>query len=555
MTIAPTAPTAAAKATQTPASQVYPLEDVATNGFPFARTRTKLIWSVSNHALSRLAPEALALRFAQFGLDAARFTYSVQSAPLIKKFRNALTASMEARGSESAPEGVCPFVMTPLGRRALLVVPGGQKDLAAGDDIEVRLRVDAQAVADVALVDEAGASAHLAILVTSPDMLSGLVEGSRLIVSYQHTELRVDALERRADGELRARAKVLEAATILSGMDVHSADMPRDMFPLIPEDALAFERGFDELADYVVIAGVGTVDELARARRALLGEEARTSKRHPTVGIKDAIRERTSCVPPRLLLKVDSRASLDLLPAVFDDVDGVILSRSELSLTVPAHELPILQKKLIAECNHRAKLVVVASELMYSMRVNPNPTRAEVSDMANAAADGADALFLAEEVTEGPHAELVADVSKETLANSEHLHDANWHRVPFEIANDDDAVAYGALNVAEHAGVKSIVCLTEGGYTALRLSSLRTPVDIIAVTYNHNVMRQLSLLRSVRVLMLDRAPAFDQILEETKKLLARYCGYARGDRFVFVSLTASPIAARNSNLFTLQEVD
>jgi pyruvate kinase len=426
--------------------------------------------------------------------------------------------------------------------------------VSAGENVNIEIMVDAAAVAGQIPKLEGDT---LSIRVTSPDMISGLKEGSRIVISYQQTEFVVESVSRKSNDVLAVKAKVVESALLLSGMDVHSSDIPRDLFPLTHADAQAFERRFDDLADYVVVSGIRTADELTRVRRMILGDAAAsgTSKRHPTVGIKDAIRERSSSVPPRILLKVDSRASLELLDTVFDDVDGLILSRSELGLSMPAHELPIIQKKLIARCNHLAKLVIVASELMYSMRVNPNPTRAEVSDMANAAADGADALFLAEEVTEGPHAELVADVSKETLINSEHLHDSNWHRVPFEIANDDDAVASGALEIAEHAKVKAIVCLTEGGYTAMRLSSLRTPVDIIAVTYNHNVMRQLSLLRSVKVLTLERAPAFDQVLQETKKLLERYCGFARGDRFVFVSLTASPIAARNSNIFTLQEID
>ena len=238
----------------------------------------------------------------------------------------------------------------------------------------------------------------------------------------------------------------------------------------------------------------------------------------------------------------------------------MVLSRSDLGLTIDPAELPLIQKQVLAKCNQKGKVVIVASELMYSMRVNPNPTRAEVSDMANAAADGADALYLAEEVTDGPHPDLVAAVSKETLANGdrgeadEGSAHSNWHRVPFNISNDDDAVAFGAIQVAEYADVKSIVCLTEGGYTAVRLSSLRTPAQIIAITYNNQIMRQLGLLRAVKVLTLDSAPAFDQVLEETKKALVKHCGFGRGDRFVYVSLTASSISARNSNIFTLQDI-
>jgi|GEM_PF-659275 len=526
--------------------------DAAAAPFAHARTNTKLLWTISAHSLETDGAGAIAARFANYGLDAARVTFTQDAAPLLRKLRTALTSEMERRGTHSAAEGWCPFVMSHTGRRAHLFVPGGTRNVVAGESIELVLRADSKAC----MGDPRQFKGSVPeIVVTSEDMLTSLAVGSRLIISYEQTEFSINALEKTAGG-LHVRATVVDEAILLSGMDVHSPHIPRNMFPLTDEDQVAFASRFDDLADYVILAGLRTAAELAEVKAVLFGGITKgTSKRHPTVTIKDDIRQRTAPVLPRVLLKVDSREALELLPSIMDDVDGIVLSRSELGLSVPAHELPIVQKKLIAECNHRAKLVIVASELMYSMRVNPNPTRAEVSDMANAAADGADALFLAEEVTEGPYAELVAAVSKETLANSEHMHQSNWHRVAFEIANDDDAVAYGALKVAEHHKVRAIVCLTEGGYTALRLSSLRTPADIIAVTYNYNVMRQLSLLRSVTVLTLDAAPAFDQVLEETKKLLARYCDFGRGDRFVFVSLTASPISARNSNVFTLQEVD
>jgi pyruvate kinase len=522
--------------------------------FPYAQTRTKIIWSLSGQSFQKKSTAELANQLAHFGIDAVRVTYTPEMAPQLRKLRTSLTLEMEKRGTQTAAEGWCASVVSPVGRRAHLFVPGGQKEVQASEVCEIFCSLNTDACLGHGEVSTRGA---LEIAVTSADMLTSLKVGSVLNISYGQTQFLVQHIEKLPENKgILLKIEVRDQATLLTHMDVHSADIPRGMFPLTQDDAVAFQNRFEKLADYIILSNINSAEELRKARSLLLGnQDEKASKRHPTVVIQEGIRERATPVAPRLLLKIDSKESLDLLDEALHQLDGIMLSRSELGLSVPLHQLPIIQKTVIARCNHAAKIVVVASELMYSMRTNPNPTRAEVSDMANAAADGADAIFLADEVTEGPHPELVADVSKETLANSEHLHESNWHRVPFEIANDDDAVAYGALEVAEHSGVKAIVCLTEGGYTALRLSSLRTPVEILAVTYNHNIMRQLSLLRSVRVLSLERAPAFDQILEETKKLLVRYCQFQRTDLFVFVSLTASPIAARNSNIFTLQEID
>jgi pyruvate kinase len=517
--------------------------------FAFADTQTKLLWSVSFASLATSNQDTLAERFLTYQLNAARLTYTKSSSELVRSFRKKLVLKAASVTTVSDPEGWCPFVMSHVGRRATLLVPNSTLDVAAGDLLSVLIHTDVS----LAIGEKKSSVSQLEICVTSNDMLEKLAVGSALSVSYLQTEFMIEHMERSSKG-LLAKVKVTEAATLLSDMDVHSNDMSRDLFPLIAEDVEAFQNRFDGLADYVLVSGVQNAEEILNIRRALFGDAVKGSKRHPSVTLQSNLKERAANVPPKLLIKIDSKKNLDLLKDVFDLIDGVVLSRSELGLTMDPAQLPLIQKQVLASCNQLGKVVIVASELMYSMRVNPNPTRAEVSDMANAAADGADALYLAEEVTEGPHADLVAQVSKETLSNSEILSETNWHRVPFEIANDDDAVAYGALQVAEYADVRNIVCLTEGGYTAVRLSSLRTPAQITAITYNHQVMRQLGLLRSVKVLTLDSAPAFDQVLEETKKALVRQCGFHRGDRFVYVSLTASSISARNSNIFTLQDI-
>jgi pyruvate kinase len=118
---------------------------------------------------------------------------------------------------------------------------------------------------------------------------------------------------------------------------------------------------------------------------------------------------------------------------LLDQVDGTYLSRSELGTIVHPHSLPITQKEIISKCNSEAKIVMIASELMHSMQVNPNPTRAEVSDLANAVSDGADALVLEPDVTEGPYPDEVAKVSQETVIKSEPKMDDNWH--PCSIRN------------------------------------------------------------------------------------------------------------------------
>ena len=517
-------------------------------------SKTKLIWSLSQASFERSEPAAIARLLISHRLDAVRATFTESLNSHLQQLRQSITDELCKDKRIATPQGACPFLLSLAGRQAKLRVPAGKLDVADKQIVDVSFKCDFEAAVLVNFHSHSGS--FLEILVTSADMLSTLVEGSTLSLSYGQTELKIVSLTRDNSGIIHAKACVNGGATLLSGMDVHSAHMSRDLFPLVSQDTLALETRFGGLADYVIVHGVKSEEELLSLKGVLMPHaKGAYSRRHPTTPTGPTVYDPNAQIPPRFLLKIDSKVTLDLLPLLLHHVDGVFLSRSELGLTVEPNSLPLIQKELIATCNQAAKVVVVASELMYSMRTNPNPTRAEVSDMANAAADGADALVLSEEVTEGPHFELVAEVSKETLSSSEPSAEGNWERVPFAVANDDDAIAQGALSVARHCKVRAIVCLTEGGYTAFRLSTLRTPADIIAVTYNHGIMRQLNLLRSVVCLTMQKSTAFDHILSETKAMLCKHHDFARGDKFVFVTLTASSVAARNSNLFTVQEID
>lgn len=515
-------------------------------------SKTKLIWTLSQASFERNSPQDIARLLAEHRLDAVRATFTESLKPHLIALRQALADELSKDRRVATPQGWFPFVLNFAGREAGLLVPKGTSEVTEGQSVEMTLRVDFDTTIRSSRFLDTNA---YEIVVTAPDMLASLKVGSVFSISYGLVEARIVEIGATQGGPMRVQVRFSRGATLISGMDVASTDMSRDLFPLVPQDAHALETRFGGLADYVVVQGLKSVDELLSLKRTLVPGSDRGSKRHPSTPIGPSMQDATATLPPRLLWKVESKRALELVPDVMPLVDGVFLSRSELGLTVEPNSLPIVQKELLAQCNQQAKVVIVASELMFSMRTNPNPTRAEVSDMANAVADGADALVLSEEVTEGPYSELVAAVSKETLVNSEPTLENNWHRVPFSINNDDDAIAYGALQVAEQSGARAIVCLTEGGYTAFRLSTLRTPADIIAVSYNSSIMRQLNLLRSVSGLVLENVPKFDQLLAETKALLCRHYGFVRGDKIVFVSLTASSVAARNSNLFTVQDID
>jgi pyruvate kinase len=514
--------------------------------------KTKILWSLSQSSFERHSAEKLAAHLCGLHVDALRIVVSPALLPLLKGLRSEITRQYGQVQNRPTPAGLMPFVCSLVGRRARLRVPGGSFEIKAGEPFHITLRADFDACLHP---DKTPPAQDVEIVLSSPDMSSQLKVGSTLTVSYGQTVLEVMQLETLGE-TLRLKVTASQPTQLLTGMDVQSTHLPQGLLPLLSQDEEVLSHRFMQVADYVVIHGVHSRDDLLKLKSRIMPEKSgQGSLRHPSVSVGPAVRDRQAALPPRWIWKVDSKDSLELLPQILDCVDGVLLSRSELGLSIPPNSLPIVQKDLIARCNEVAKIVIVASELMYSMRVNPNPTRAEVSDMANAAADGADALLLAEEVTEGPFGSIVAEMSQDTLANAAPFLESNWNRVEFKAKTDEDAIAYGALKVARDIGARAIVCLTEGGYTAYRLASLRTPIDVVAVCYNENIMRQLNLVNSVRGLTIDSTLPFDQILAETKAQLHQSHGFNKGDKIVFVSLTASSVSARNSNIFTVQEID
>jgi pyruvate kinase len=170
--------------------------------------------------------------------------------------------------------------------------------------------------------------------------------------------------------------------------------------------------------------------------------------------------------------------------------------------------------------------------------------------------DGADAVLLTEDISKGPYllralevcANVISDIEKqEGLA-------INWRKKAPIVQNEFDAVASQAYQTAHRLNAKAIACLTKQGNTALKLSSFRQTTPIIAVTYSEQVNRRLARVRGVDAVKLDVDPTLDELLPAVNDLLKRHCGLKSGDKFVFVTVTLSPVGREASNLFTIQQI-
>lgn len=328
--------------------------------------------------------------------------------------------------------------------------------------------------------------------------------------------------------------EVIQGGFIHENMEVHVPETKK--IANFDIDALHLEGFVDKGVNAIIIPGLSALDQIEQLR-----------KKFP----------KNTEGSPWLIYRIDSAESYERTSQVLDVVDGVIVSRRELALTSNPAMVPILTKELIQLCRSHAKAVFVASEMLGSMRHNVTPTRAEVSDVANAVFDGADAVMLSEEVAAGNYAakayEMASAIIQDVEAQSEQLVQ-NWETKEFSIKDEMDAICSGAVKTAKRVGAKAIVCITKTGNTALRLSSLNQDIPVLAVTYDERVKRRLSILRGVKGLVLEAEPGMDELFGNVNDLLKEHADLNVGDRIIFVTVTISSMSRESSNLFTIQTV-
>ena len=221
---------------------------------------------------------------------------------------------------------------------------------------------------------------------------------------------------------------------------------------------------------------------------------------------------------PGLIAKIERAEAIPHLEAILRVSDGIMVARGDLAVEVGNAAVPALQKKMIRMARSMDKVVITATQMMESMITNPVPTRAEVSDVANAVLDGTDAVMLSAETAAGKYpletVEEVAKICAAAEAAEDSQHDANFTGRTF--GRIDQSIAMGALFTAHHLGAKAIVAMTDSGSTALWMSRHRIHIPIYALTPKVATQRKMAMYRNVRPLLMDTSADRDTALEQAE---------------------------------------
>ena len=236
---------------------------------------------------------------------------------------------------------------------------------------------------------------------------------------------------------------------------------------------------------------------------------------------------------PALIAKIERSEAIPNLEAILRASDGIMVARGDLAVEVGNATVPALQKKMIRMARALDKIAITATQMMESMIVNPVPTRAEVSDVANAVLDGTDAVMLSAETAAGKYpvetVEQMAAIALEAeRAEDVTLKDDFMQR---HFGRIDQSIAMGALFTAHHLGCKAIIALTESGSTALWMSRHNIRVPIFGLTHKHNSERRMSLYRNVQPILMPTHNDRDTALAEAEQVLIERGVLMPGDTY------------------------
>ena len=293
-----------------------------------------------------------------------------------------------------------------------------------------------------------------------------------------------------ADGTIRSTVrnidsdkvavKILTGGKLTTGKGVNLPVGQTELSAITKKDKLDIAFGVAQNVDLLALSFVQSGDDIRQAKK--LVEKAGGD------------------VP--VFAKIEKRSALENIEDIISAADGLMIARGDLGVEMGPYIIPVLQKQIIEKSREKGLPVIIATQMLMSMISSPFPTRAEVSDIANAVLDGADAVMLSDETTVGEFPEEAIRVISDTVNETETYYP--WYREFVELRDNRKAIAAAAVALSQRTGVSGIVTFTETGLTALMIARQRPEVRIIAVTSNEKTYRRLSVVWGVEPFLVAR---------------------------------------------------
>jgi pyruvate kinase len=356
------------------------------------------------------------------------------------------------------------------------------------------------------------------IYVSYPNLAGDVKVGEKILMDDGKLEVVVKEIT----PDKNVKVEVTLGGTLSSKKGVNLPDTKISLPALTEKDYKDLAFIIEQELDWVALSFVRNVKDLVILRSKLQEKQSKT----------------------KIISKIEMPEALTNIRDIIVESDGVMVARGDLGVEVPVEKVPMIQKDLIRKCMHRGKPVIVATQMMESMIDRSKPNRSEITDVANAVLEGADAVMLSGETATGQHPVLVVQTMTKIIREVEKEgYDYNREEMlrpqPHSPSFLSDALCYNACGLAQDLKADALIGMTASGYTAFVMSSYRPEAPLYIFTKNKYLINQLSLSWGVKAFFYDKEDNFDTIINDQIELL-KNLGYLKPGHVV-INTGSTPV--------------
>ncbi|HXO75960.1 MAG TPA: pyruvate kinase [Puia sp.] len=356
------------------------------------------------------------------------------------------------------------------------------------------------------------------IYVSYPNLHHDVQVGNKILID--DGKLEVVVVNVTPDGDVKVA--VTYGGVLLPKKGVNLPDTKISLPAMTEKDIIDLEFIIEQKLDWVALSFVRKVEDIIDLKRRLSEKNSQT----------------------KVIAKIEMPSALDDLRNIVLESDGVMVARGDLGVELPVEKVPAAQREIIRKCIHRAKPVIVATQMMESMIDRVKPNRSEITDVANAVLEGADAVMLSAETATGNHPALVVETMRKIILEverTEYRYNREEDLVPQPHSPSflSDAICYNACKLAKDANADALVGMTQSGYTAFILSSYRPRSPLYIFSKEKSLINQLSLSWGVRAFHYAEEESMDDIIHDQHAILKERGFVKTGD--VVVNTGSLPI--------------
>jgi pyruvate kinase len=371
------------------------------------------------------------------------------------------------------------------------------------------------------------------IYVSYPNLAGDVTMGNVIMIDDGKLEVKVCGIEKNGD----VKVQVVLGGILSSKKGINLPDTKISLPALTEKDLADLEFIIEQKCDWVALSFVRSVKDIVILRSKLDEKNSKT----------------------KIIAKIEKPEALVNIRDIIIESDGIMVARGDLGVELPVEQIPLIQKELIRKCIHRAKPVIVATQMMESMMERVKPNRSEITDVANAVLEGADAVMLSGETAAGNYPTLVVQTMRKIIAEVEkkeyrYNRSEDLKPQPHSPSFHSDAMCYNACKIAEDVEASALIGMTQSGYTAFMLSSYRPSAPLYIFTKEKSLVNQLSLSWGVRAFYYSEEESLDDIVQDQIDILKER-GFVKTDDVV-VNTGSTPVSMHlSTNLIKLTKVN